>query len=43
MAAYESAEKDSAFVDISEYVEEREFDATEMASPDVVEQVFQTM
>ena len=43
MAAYESAEKNSAFVDISEYVKGREFDETEMASPGVVEHVFQTM
>ena len=43
MAAYESSEKDSAFVDISEYVKGREFDATEMASPNAVEQVFQSM
>ena len=43
MAAYESSEKDSAFVDISEYATGREFDETEMASPGVVEQVFQTM
>ena len=41
MAAYESAEKDSVFVDISEYVEGRAFDETEMPAPGVVEQVFQ--
>ena len=43
MAAYESAEKDSVFVDISEYVEGRAFDETEMPAPGAVEQVFQTM
>ena len=43
MAAYESSEKDSAFVNIREYVEGREFGETEMPSPAHVEHVFQSL
>ena len=43
MAAYESAEKGSAFVELDEYVECRPFEPTEMPSPKVLPNVFQTV
>lgn len=42
MAAYESAEKDSAFVDLSEYTRGRTFTETETPNPEALEPVFQT-
>jgi predicted dehydrogenase len=41
MASYESNEKHSAFVDLTEYIEGRDFDATEMPEPDKFGTVFQ--
>ena len=41
MAGYESSEKDSAFVDVSEYVNARVFEVHEMPSPAEFGQVFQ--
>ena len=42
MAGYESSEKGSAFVDITEYTTGRTFGASEMPSPDAIANVFQT-
>jgi hypothetical protein len=41
MASYESNEKHSAFVDLTEYIEGRDFDAIEMPEPDKFGTVFQ--
>ena len=41
MAAYESNEKDAAFVDISEYTQGRTFNETEGPSPEAFGAVFQ--
>lgn len=41
MAAYESAEKDAAFVDITEYTAGRTFEATEQPNPATFGSVFQ--
>ena len=41
MASYESSEKDSAFVDLTDYVNARSFDATEMPDPEKFGTVFQ--
>lgn len=41
MAGYESSEKDSAFVDISQYVQGRAFTREEMPNPDTLGRVFQ--
>ena len=41
MAGYESSEKDAAFVDLSEYLEGRTFDETEIPSPSMFGRVFQ--
>ena len=43
MAAYESSEKSSTFVDISEYTTGRTFPGSEMPSPDAIDNVFQTV
>ncbi len=41
MASYESAERDSAFVDVTEYTHGREFTPNEMPQPEAVGSVFQ--
>ena len=41
MAAYESGEKEAAFVDISEYTQSRSFNATEMPNPNHLTKVFE--
>ena len=41
MAAYESSEKQAAFVDLTEYIEARAFESSEMPSPGALESVFQ--
>ena len=41
MAAYESSEKQSAFVDLTEYIQARAFESSEMPSPGALESVFQ--
>ena len=43
MAAYESSEKDGMFVDISEYVQGRDFLATEMPAAEQLNRVFQRL
>jgi predicted dehydrogenase len=42
MASYESSEKSSAFVDVTEYVASRAFDSREMPDPNMFGKVFQT-
>jgi hypothetical protein len=41
MASYESSEKHSAFVDLTDCIDARSFDATEMPEPEKFGTVFQ--
>jgi hypothetical protein len=41
MASYESNEKNSVFVDLTEYLDARTFDETEMPNPETFGGVFQ--